>query len=280
MKRLILLSFVCLLAPSLCTAQTAKRRKLHGIPPPVTVLHTSTAIHPATLAHDAEVDRILERYVAAQGERRARMAIRTRVMRGVIEVAPFNLNGTFESYAKAPDKTLVVFDIPERGGQLINARIGAASWSQLPHTAAVGTEPDKSSSEKKNLDDDIAAFYEKYPKAIFKGRRSLDGRDADMIEATTVKGSVELLYFDAGNGLMVRTEFPGGKADEDSMRSISFGSFAKIDGVKVPTVVRQTYPKLTVTIRLYEVKHNVGIEDAFFTRPKGPNADASTPAQK
>ena len=76
------------------------------------------------------------------------------------------------------------------------------------------------------------------------------------------------MYFDADTYLLRKQEFMrGGPPRENELRAVYIDSYAEVDGVKVPVVFRQVYPDFTLTFRVFEVKHNVPIEDALFQNP-------------
>jgi hypothetical protein len=106
-----------------------------------------------------------------------------------------------------------------------------------------------------------------YPKMTLKGKESVNGRDAYVIEATPPDGPPETMYFDADSGLLVRTqreaEGPYGKATVDT----TFDDYREVDGIKLPYVMRFSMGAFAFVIKLSEVKHNVPIDDAKFDKP-------------
>src|SRR5688500_173687 len=79
----------------------------------------------STAAADDEVERLLDRYVQAQGGA-GLLAVKTRIMRGGVDLSHAPLSGKFESYEKMPQKSLIVVNMP--GGQFIEASDGGKRW--------------------------------------------------------------------------------------------------------------------------------------------------------
>jgi hypothetical protein len=100
-----------------------------------------------------------------------------------------------------------------------------------------------------------------------KGKESVNGHDAYVIEATPQDGAAETMWFDADSGLHVRTqregEGPNGKVTFD----MTFDDYREVDGIKLPFVMHFSLGDFAFVIKLSEVKHNVPIDDAKFDKP-------------
>src|SRR4051812_42228742 len=98
MRNFVTILFAVLLSSGFTAAQTKSRRAQKGS------LTSATTAAPSS--SDAEVDRIFQRFVEAQGDPRALSSVHSMVMRGIIEVPEYGMHGTVEVYAKEPDKKL------------------------------------------------------------------------------------------------------------------------------------------------------------------------------
>ena len=125
-----------------------------------------------------------------------------------------------------------------------------------------------------------ADFYQplklrqQYPNLIFKGTGKVslgkggsgkvEEREALVLEAPR-NGSPRRFYFDAANGLLLRTEEwnAAGKMTE----AVEYQDYREVDGVKVAFIIH-IVQDAHFTIKLSEVKHNVPIDDATFVKPK------------
>ena len=218
----------------------------------------------ASAAED-DVEKLFDRYFLASGGL-AFMAIKTRIMRGTVEMSVSPVPAAFEAYEKMPKKSLVVISGP--GGQFIQASDGGRKWIKSPFAGvmaagAVADDP---------LSGGSGAFKWRnlFSSARLKGRAVVDGHETDVLAATPRGGQPLVMYFDRQTGLLRKQEFTYPSAVKgDTMGAVHIDSYATVDGVKVPALFRYVYPEMTMTFRVTVVKHNIPIDDALF---KDPNA--------
>lgn len=214
------------------------------------------------------VDRLLELWDLAQGGA-ALNNVKTRVVRGRIEMSDSGLTGSFEKYQKHPRRVMMVANTPR--GQLIEVSDGGRRWAQTPWggstSAGYGDEELARASPGKGG----SKWREVFSAASLKGRGQIDGREMIVLAATPHGRPPMLWHFDAGTGLLRKVEFLNPVAESGGQRllGVYYDSYATVDGVKVPSLFRQVYEKLTLTFRVTEVKHNVNIDDALFRSPEG-----------
>ncbi|HST53584.1 MAG TPA: hypothetical protein VLJ61_16350 [Pyrinomonadaceae bacterium] len=216
---------------------------------------------------DDEVEQLLDRNVIALGGT-AVFKIKSRIMRGSVEMSTSDVPGTFESYEKAPNKSLSVLNAPS--GQFIQAYDGSKKWLQSPWGGMVATEQSGLEVVKQSLSKGSFRLKDLFSSASIKGRAVVDGHATVVLAATPVGRQPLLMYFDADTGLLRKQEFVNsGPPQEVELKAVYIDSYAQVDGVKIPVVFRQVYSVFTLTIRIYEVKDNVPIEDSLFENPKG-----------
>lgn len=266
MRNFVTLLFVMLLSVSLASAQTRSRRAQKSS------LKTAAT---ATPASDAEVDRIFQRFTDAQGDPRVLSLIHSMVMRGIVEVPEYGVHGTLEIYAKEPNKRLTVLNLPGRFGQRLEAYNGRSGWGQTPFSKAFDIKRIADPAEKDEEGAYSVTRKKNYSKISVKGKTLVGGREAVMIEGTFAGTQPVVLYFDTQNGLLVRLDIIRKANDEERGPSaVYFESFGKVNGVVVPTVVREVGKEFSVITRFYEVKFNVQIDDSLFERPKSASPEA------
>lgn len=213
------------------------------------------------------VDAILDKYVQALGGKPAIEKLTSRVSKGTFELDQMPGQASQEIYEKVPNKQLMITDAPSFGVVRVGFN-GSAGWQEMPPTGLQDVTGSQLAALRRNahFHRDIM-LKEIYPKMMLKGKESVNGRDAYVIEATPPDAPAELLYFDASSGLLFRiqaeTEGPTGKVVADT----TLDDFREVDGVKIPFSIRQSRPDFGFVIKLSEVKHNVPIEDAKFDRP-------------
>ena len=217
-------------------------------------------------SNDEDVERLLERSRLAQGGIAA-FSIKTRITRGRVEMSESPNPGTFESYEKEPDKKLEVLNAPV--GQFIDASDGTRRWEQSPLGVAVtlgGGEDD--SKDEGSSGPRVFKWRKYFSSAKIRGKAVMDGRELVVLAATPKGDRPVVMYFDAETWLLYRQEFsPPSPRQENEFKAVVIDRYDTVDGVQVPTVFRQIFTKYTLTFRIYEVKHNVPIDDALFSNP-------------
>lgn len=215
-----------------------------------------------------EVEQVFDRYFLASGGV-ASFMVKTRIMRGNVEMSNTGATADFESYEKLPKKSLIV--INGAGGQFIQASDAGKKWIKSPW-AGVTAAPKAGGDDFLNRPDKTGSFKWRslFSSVRVKGRGQVGGRPATVLAATPLGSEPMLMYFDAESGLLVKLEFgraAGGK--ESEFKALYIDSYATVDGIKVPAVFRHAFDEFTMIFRVYEVKHDVQIDDALFAAPNG-----------
>lgn len=249
MKRVLIITFLSLLLIITAMARDSQ-------PKPNAVLQSTTV--PETLS---PVDQILDRYVQALGGRAAVEKLTTRLMKGSL-IAPGG-SAPIEIYEKAPNKFLVIINSPVSGISQ-NGFNGAVAWSQNPQRGLREMSgPDVENFKREyHLHREIK-LKELYPKMRVKGREKIGEKEAYVVEAITTDGISEAMYFDVGNGLLVRRDV----TVQGTTLQTYFEDYKEVDGIKLPFTIRRSRPDFSFTYKIDEVKQNVTIEDAKFNKP-------------
>jgi len=214
------------------------------------------------------VDDILARYVTAIGGRAAISKHTSRTSKGTLEVVGVTTDGTVESYAKAPNKYLSIINIPDYG-QIRRCYDGATGWLSGPDPSNVQllTGTDLASTRRD------ANFYQSldikklYPQLSLKEKEDVAGFPAYVVEGDSGEGTVRRLYFDVSSGLLVRNDEITTTAKGQDVVQSFLQDYLDVDGVKQPHTVRQVHGNIIFVIRITEVKMDVPIDDAKFTKP-------------
>jgi len=213
------------------------------------------------------VDQVLDKYVKAIGGKAAFEKLTSRVSKGTLEMAQLPGPAAEEIYAKAPNKQYMVTDLSSFG-QARRGFNGAVGWEDNPQNGMRDITGPELAEMKRDAD-----FYraiklrELYPKMTVKGKESVNGHDAYVVEATPPEGAAETLYFDADSGLLVRSVRETGGPNGNATLDITFDDYREVDGIKLPFVMHFSLGDFTFVIKLSEVKHNVPIDDAKFDKP-------------
>lgn len=217
---------------------------------------------------DAQVERIFQRFLEAQGGRAAMAAVKTRVMRGTATHSQSNLPGSLEYYSKAPDKTLTLVALPG-GQQFIQAYDGRSDWMSNPLTGTVALNGALVIFDRGSDFGRMPKASEMYSSVAYKGTARVGGREAHVVAAVRRGEMMQMLYFDTSTGLLVRCAVAvfDHVAQGKVQIVVNYGDYAKVDGVMLPTTFEHVFPDYTLTFKIYEIKHNVHIDDSMFERP-------------
>jgi outer membrane lipoprotein-sorting protein len=213
------------------------------------------------------VDEILDKYVQAMGGKDAIQKLTSRVAKGTFELEQMPGDATTEIYQKAPNKSYTNTESASFGAYKRGFN-GTVGWRDDPQAGLSDITGAQLADMKRGAD-----FYrdiklkELYPKRTLKGKESVNGKDAYVVELTPTEGSGETWSFDADTGLAVRVqsqmEGDNGLVEVD----ISLGDYREVDGVKYPYLIHQSFGQLAFTIKFTDVQQNVAIDDAKFDKP-------------
>jgi len=213
------------------------------------------------------IDRILARYVQAEGGAAAWRKLTSRISKGTIEVPSMGLSGTVEIHEKAPNRLLGIITI---GGNAFRQGFdGTVGWTDDPQNGL----REQSGAELAETGRD-ADFYHPmdlhklYAKFTVSGEEKIGDRETYVVEATVPEGGdPDKIYFDTQTGLPIRVISQHHGPDGVSQLIEDFDDFRDVDGVKLPFSLRQTTGGTTLTITLDEIRHNVALEDEQFEKP-------------
>jgi len=228
---------------------------------------SSAAPPPQTAASEPSVDQILEKYVQALGGQSAIEKLKTRIMKGSIQVRGTGEMGTVQVFQKAPDKGFALINVPSDGPtpRGFNGKVG---WYVDPDEGLQDATAEDVAAMKREFD-----FYRPirlktlYPKMVFKGKETVGDRQTYVIEATAQDGAVGKMYFDTQSGLLLRDEAPYVTEDGKGVLQIDYEDYREVDGVKLPFVWHEASPDFDHVIKFEEIRHNLPIEDSKFEKP-------------
>ncbi len=269
MKRLIGALLICLFPAAICRAQEEPKKPETQVP--------------AQEAQPAEplpaLDDILAKLVENSGGEAAILKINSRHTKGTFDIPAMGANGTFDSYAKAPDKSLTVIDVPGFG-VIQMGYDGTVAWEDNPMVGMRELAGSELAARKRDADFRRELHMkELYPQMTVKAKEKVGERPAYLVEAVPAEGKPEKLYFDAETGLLVRADAERENPQGVALVESYFEDYRDIDGVKLPFAVRQVTPMFELTLKFNEVRHNVEIDDAKFAKPEPPKEPAKEPAK-
>jgi hypothetical protein len=229
------------------------------------LLFSQTTARPADAMPSAE--QIIDLYIEALGGKAAIEKITSRVSKGTIEIPAAGLNGTIETYTKTPDK-FASFVSLSGVGEINRGYDGKIGWSSDPIQGTRELEGSELALIKRagDLQGDLK-FKTGYTKMTVKGKEKIGDREAYVIDAVPTEGSAEKLFFDAQTGLLLRRDFEFNTPQGKMLTENYAENYREVDGVKIAFTQRQVLPVYTAVIKTVEVKNNVPIDDAKFSKP-------------
>jgi len=211
---------------------------------------------------------VLAKYVQAIGGRVNNEKIKSRLMKGSLEIPAAGIKGTFENYAAAPGKSLNKATLAGVG-EIVEGFDGTTAWSINPIQGNRDKQGEELAQTKLTYN-----FYREvnldklYPKVELKGMEKLGDKDVYVIVGTPESLPSETFYFDTKTGLLLRQDStiisPEGKMPTKTF----FEDVREVDGIKIPFKIRSVLPQFEIVVTITEVKNNVSVEDAMFIKPK------------
>jgi zinc protease len=220
------------------------------------------------------LDQILDKFVESSGGKAALEKVTSRQVKGTFEIPSMGASGTVEIYAKAPNRSYTVIDVPGFG-TIQQGYDGTVAWEDNPMTGPRDLTGAELSARKRDVD-----FYrelhlkELYPQMVVKGKEKVGERQAYLVEGTPPEGKPEKMFFDVENGLLIRMDAERESPQGTALVETYLEDYRDVDGVKVPFTMRQVNPMFSMTIKFSEVKNNVEIEDSKFSKAKPPEPAA------
>ena len=230
----------------------------------------------AGAARAQTADEIIEKHLAAVGGRPALGKLVSRQSTGTVtlSVQGNDLNGPYESYAKAPGKTRVVLKLDTTavggpGEMVIDQRFDGVNGFALNSLQGDITVSGNQLDNMRNgaFPSTMLVYKERGVKVEVLPREKLAGKEMIVLQFTPKAGSVSRVYFDPATYLVARTAAKVTSAEMgDFEQTIDFSDYRAVDGVKVAFQTVNTTPSQTVTVKLAKVVHNVTLDDAMFTK--------------
>jgi hypothetical protein len=212
-------------------------------------------------------DQILDKFVEAQGGKPALERINSRVSEGTFEVPEMGAGGSITIYAKAPNKTAVVVEVPGFG-TITQGVDGEEAWEDNPMSGITVRSGAALAAAKRD-----AIFHRElnlkdyYSQVEMTGKRKIGDQEVYVLQLTPEEGDPESWFFDAETGLLARVEAIRESPQGAGQVQVTFKDYREVEGIKTAFLVEQVLPGMTIVTRLTEVRHNVEIDDARFAKP-------------
>jgi hypothetical protein len=255
------------------TCFTCHRGSLHpaGSPPVQTADAPMHAEAPAPPRGGAPagptVDDIINRYLTAVGGADTMKTVTSREMNGTIMA--MGSESAIELYTKAPNKRVSISHISPTSDSY-TAFDGTVGW--LASTGKPAREMSPGEAFASSLDADfylVADLKQIFPQ-LRRGRPvEIDGVTCDTVSGTKPGEPSVSFAFDSKTGLLVRMVRYSATPMGRMPTQIDYADYRDAGGVKIPFRWTLARANGRFTIQLKDVKTNVAIDDAKFTKPEG-----------
>jgi hypothetical protein len=210
-------------------------------------------------------DKVLKNAVKAIGGEKALRNIVSTKATGKITRLSDKATGNFQSQSIQPNLYTSSFDLD--GFETAVGYNGKSGWIRDSKsglrtlTGAAGRDFQTESNYRNNrwLD-----YKKEKSKIVYGGRSKVNGKTADSIILTTVKGSVIKMHFETATGLLIRDEISAG----DTKHTYDYSNFRAVDNVLEPfSIVSTVDGGEKYEIKIDTVIHNSRIAKSAFDFP-------------
>ena len=232
---------------------------------------TPKAAVTASIAGQPTVGEIFDRYIRATG---GTIALETLVMQGTMSSSE-GWTAPLEWDQKAPDKSLMTFELKGRWRSGFNSRDGWGQDNQGVHTLA-GRDLALFRLRSAFLRPDTLMAL--YSDLVFAGTDTVAGSSAYVVEGKLIGVGPQRLFFDRRTGLLVRvtssSPTPFGPLPEE----FDLENYRSFAGVTLPSTVSDLKPDFSSIDHFVTGRKNVRLEDAKFDRKRRPRSPSATAA--
>ena len=211
------------------------------------------------------VDAIIDRYVNALGGMKAVDKVTSRSRKG--SVALRGLQGSFELYEAAPNKSLFIGSVPAPVGSMEQGFDGTTGWVKN-QSGVFDMTGDGLTQAKRE-----APFYrdvrlkEQFKEMSVAGREQVDNREFYVVLGTRPDGQIERLYFDVQTGYLSRRYWETPTYFGPLPNSIDYDDYRKVGKVRFPFLIRRSRAGTVLLQTISEYKLNIALDDARFRKP-------------
>jgi tetratricopeptide (TPR) repeat protein/outer membrane lipoprotein-sorting protein len=212
------------------------------------------------------VDELLKKYLDALGGATAINAVTSRVIKGTFDVVGVSRGGAFETYTLAPNKALSIL----QGPPTITVKAGyngRTGWIQTPDGVRTLKGPELVSIQSEADFNGVLKLKNHYAKVTLLGKSKIGYREVYVMELQPETGAADKLYLDAESYLPVRLNSSRVQQGVSVPLEIYFDDWREVDGLKIPYVMTETFPRRTVILTVKEIRNNVPVDAKLFESP-------------
>jgi zinc protease len=212
----------------------------------------------------ASAEELIKEHLKAIGGVEAHKKIKSRVLKGKLDIPAQGVSAAMIIQTKAPNKMRTELDLPGVG-KIVEGFDGKVAWSNNPFTGLGEKPADQQDQAKRQAD-----FYrdvellDRYESWTLKGKEMVNGKSAHVLEGKSKEGTTDTFYLDEKTHLMVQMK----TRETGSDTTIQLSDHRTVDGLKVPfSIDVDAGAAGTFALKIDEVKHDVPLDDALFAFP-------------
>ncbi len=244
----------------------------YGTPPPDDPDEVEISAAPAAGAPSA--DQVLNKYIQALGGAQRLASVTSFAGKGTYE--GFDTEGDkfpVEVYAKAPNERTTIVHL--RAGDNIRTCDGRNAWNTSAGTLLPIPVFSLSGGDLEGAMIDAGVSFPGQIKQLLKDWRTgfpsttIDDKDVDVVQGSSPDNTPVKFYFDKKSGLLLRQVRYTDTALGLNPTQIDYDDYRDVSGVKMPFRLTTTWTDGRSTIVFSELRANVSIDAAKFSKPTG-----------
>ena len=215
-----------------------------------------------------EAKDVVEKYVKAIGGREPLKKQKSRYQTATVELSPMGIKGTVETFARSDDRILVKTTIVGIGEILVGFD-GQKGWTVNPIQGNRVQEGKELLQTKRTAMFAREISFDKLYSAMrVRGIESVGDRQAFVVVASSDGLPDDVIYFDTGTGLMLRSDSISITPEGEQVITTFYDDYREVEGTKSPFKIRAKTPAFEINTVITEIKYNVPFEDTKFAQPK------------
>jgi len=189
-------------------------------------------------------------------------------MSGTLDVVSLGLKGTVDIVSKEPNKISVTTTV-DGLGTTRQAFDGKSGWTSDPISGLRDMDAREIALVERSLFSADVRWREVWKSAELVETKRLNERTVHVVRLVPLSeaSAPTTNYYDAENGLLLRTEMVIETAAATMPVTTDFTDYQKVGGVLIAMRMEQLLPTATLVTQFTEVKFDVAINDSVFAKP-------------
>ncbi len=210
-------------------------------------------------------DKIVKQATKAMGGEKALKRVTSRELKGIITRQSDGVVGRYRMATTHPDRYFLEVELG--GFEISEGYNGKSGWrrdSREGLRTLTGTESTDFRAKAHYRNHRWLDYKKEKSKLAYKGRASVRGKAAHVVELTTNRNVRIRLYFDLASSLLLREELPSAQGTE----VIEYADYRSVNGVMEPFALTIIDGQERFELALENIVHHQSLGSALFDFPK------------